>query len=273
MYRTDSGFGLSQAQRGGKDGSPEPAGESYREAGQLVSLRAGAVTSAGNVFVKRDHSYRLVNGATIAPPPIIKLQFTIKRVIDIVGAGVGLIVLLPLLIAITIAIRLDSQGPIIFWQIRWGKHLRKVRIYKFRTMRADLSDRAGIRQVVPNDSRVTRVGAFLRKTNLDELPQLFNILIGDMSFVGPRCHPIGMLAAGMPYEKLVPRYHERHAMLPGLTGLAQAKGFRGPTVNPVAAKKRIALDLHYVNRFSLWLDLKIVALTLWREARRMGNGL
>ena len=112
---------------------------------------------------------------------------------------------------------------------------------------------------------MTRVGHWLRRTSLDELPQLVNVLKGDMSLVGPRCHAIGMRAAGKLYEELVPDYHERHLVRPGITGLAQMRGLRGPTVLASKSRARIACDIHYVDNFSLLLDLKIIAGTIRSE--------
>ena len=190
-----------------------------------------------------------------------------KRTIDIAFALVALVCLLPLLLTVSVLIRLDSPGPILFTQIRWGKDCRKIRVYKFRSMRIDNCDVTGVLQTRPNDPRITRMGAVIRRTNSDELPQLLNVLKGDMSLVGPRCHAIGMLAAGIPYEDLVPNYHRRHQVKPGITGLAQMRGLRGPTERAAKARARIACDLHYIDHFSLKLDLKIMALTLWNELR------
>ena len=190
-----------------------------------------------------------------------------KRTIDIAFALVALVCLLPLLLTVSVLIRLDSPGPILFTQIRWGKDCRKIRVYKFRSMRIDNCDVTGVLQTRPNDPRITRMGAVIRRTNIDELPQLLNVLKGDMSLVGPRCHAIGMLAAGIPYEDLVPYYHRRHQVNPGITGLAQMRGLRGPTERAAKARARIACDLHYIDHFSLKLDLKIMALTLWNELR------
>jgi len=128
-----------------------------------------------------------------------------------------------------------------------------------------------VKQTVKNDPRITRLGAFLRKTNLDEIPQLYNVLRGDMSLVGPRCHAIGMLASGVLYEELVPEYHRRHVMRPGLTGLAQMRGLRGPTDRPSKARARIHADLYYVENFSFMFDLMILVGTLRSELTR-GQG-
>lgn len=190
-----------------------------------------------------------------------------KRLFDIAASGAALVVLSPFLLVMALLIRLDSPGSPLFSQLRWGKDGRKIRIYKFRSMRADMHDVSGVKQTVAGDPRITRIGAFLRRSNIDELPQLFNVLKGDMSLVGPRCHAIGMLAAGVPYEELVPDYHARHCMRPGLTGLAQMRGLRGPTDRPGKARARIASDLYYIENFSLWLDMRIIAGTIVSELK------
>lgn len=187
-------------------------------------------------------------------------------------ASLALLVLSPLLIVLAVLVMSDTPGPAFFVQERWGRRGKKIRVLKFRTMYADDGDAAGTIQAAPNDPRVTRLGRLLRRTNMDELPQLVNVLRGDMSLIGPRCHAIGMLGGGMPYEELVPEYHLRHEMRPGITGLAQASGYRGPTVDPERARSRIELDLFYVRRFSLWLDLKIAVRTIASEWRG-GTGL
>jgi lipopolysaccharide/colanic/teichoic acid biosynthesis glycosyltransferase len=136
---------------------------------------------------------------------------------------------------------------------------------KFRTMFVDAGDASGIVQTTANDSRVTPLGRFLRAKSIDELPQLFNVLVGDMSIVGPRPHVEGMLAGGRPYEELVPYYRLRHHMRPGLSGWAQANGLRGPTTDAAVAKARIDHDLAYIQNFSLMLDAEIIVLTIKRE--------
>lgn len=193
------------------------------------------------------------------------VQLRIKRLMDIFISAVALMVLLPVLVLIAVIIRCESRGSPLFSQIRWGKDEKEIRIYKFRSMRAEHCDPTGVLQTVKNDSRITRVGAFIRRTNLDELPQLWNVLKGDMSLVGPRCHAIGMQAGGMLYEELVPDYHQRHIMRPGLTGLAQMRGLRGPTDRPARARARIAADLHYVNNFSVAFDMRIIIGTIVSE--------
>lgn len=197
-------------------------------------------------------------------------QAAAKRIIDIFLSFCALALLSPAFFALVLTIRLESPGPAIFTQYRWGRNAKPFKVYKFRSMAADATDSG--RQAVRNDARVTRIGAILRRTNIDELPQLLNVLKGDMSLVGPRCHPLEMLAGGMPYEILVPDYHCRHLVRPGLTGLAQVHGLRGPTTDAAAAIARVKHDLEYIREFSIWLDLKIIALTLRNELRVGGTG-
>jgi len=195
----------------------------------------------------------------------------LKRALDIIGASAGLILLIPLLLAISIAIKATSRGPVIFRQERHGLNGKVFTIFKFRTMYTHLGDGSGVAQTVSGDPRVTRVGAFLRKSNFDELPQLLNVLKGEMSLVGPRPHVPGMLAAGMAYEDFDSRYMSRHQVRPGITGLAQVSGCRGETADPVSARKRLEYDLDYLENQSLLLDLKIIAQTISREFFH-GNG-
>jgi lipopolysaccharide/colanic/teichoic acid biosynthesis glycosyltransferase len=194
-----------------------------------------------------------------------RTQLAAKRVIDILASATALLVLLPLFLTLAVLIRIDSPGPVFFRQVRWGQNGKKIQVYKFRSMRNDLGDPTGVAQTVRNDPRITNIGATLRRTNLDELPQLINVLKGDMSLVGPRCHAVNMLAAGRLYEDLVPNYHQRHQMRPGITGLAQMRGLRGPTDRADKARARIACDIYYVANFNLWLDFKIVIGTIVSE--------
>lgn len=201
------------------------------------------------------------------PSAFLRGQFALKRTMDIAGASIALVALAPVLMTVALLVKLDSRGPVLFSQVRWGMNGRKIRVYKFRSMRAELGDATGVAQTVKNDPRITRIGAVLRRTNIDELPQLINVLKGDMSLVGPRCHAIGMLAAGRLYEELVPHYHMRHRMRPGITGLAQMRGLRGPTDRSDKARARIVSDLYYVDNFSVWLDIKIMVGTVISELR------
>lgn len=191
----------------------------------------------------------------------------VKRWFDVTAALLGLIALAPLLLLIAAIIKLTSQGPVFFRQNRVGYGNQLFQIYKFRSMYIDRCDHSGVAQTKPSDDRVTPIGRFIRRTSIDELPQLINVLLGDMSLVGPRPHVPGMLAAGVHYEDLVPNYAGRHRVRPGITGLAQVNGLRGPTVNAAVAIARVERDLEYVETQNLMLDIKIIALTVWKELR------
>jgi lipopolysaccharide/colanic/teichoic acid biosynthesis glycosyltransferase len=188
-----------------------------------------------------------------------------KRGLDIVGAACGLLLFAPLLFGIAIAIKATSPGPVFFRQKRYGYHNRRFWVLKFRTMYAHLGDERGTQQTTTGDKRITPVGRILRKSSLDELPQLINVLKGDMSLVGPRPHVPGMLAGGMLYEQLTPYYFQRHIMRPGVTGLAQVMGYRGSTSVAISAIERLDYDLRYIATWSLLLDIKIIVRTALRE--------
>lgn len=194
-----------------------------------------------------------------------------KRLIDVLGAGFGLLLLSPLLVAVAAIIKLTDAGPVFFRQERTGLDNKPFEIFKFRSMYAECCDHSGKIQATANDPRVTPIGRVIRKTNIDELPQLINVLLGHMSLVGPRPHVPHMLAAGVPYEELVPGYERRHAMRPGITGLAQASGLRGPTTEVEPAVMRIVRDIEYIRDFSIWLDIRILFRTVISEVVR-GNG-
>ena len=174
-----------------------------------------------------------------------------------------LLALSPLLAIVAAAIKLDSPGPVIFRQRRNGFNGRQFEIYKFRTMNV-LEDGAVIRQAKKRDNRVTAVGRLLRRSSIDELPQLFNVLKGDMSLVGPRPHA---LAHDDEYGKLIANYAFRHHVKPGITGWAQVNGFRGETLRIESMMERIEADLWYINNWSLWLDLRIMLATCLEVAR------
>jgi Undecaprenyl-phosphate glucose phosphotransferase len=190
------------------------------------------------------------------------IRAILKRTMDLTLSVTGAVVLIPTFVAISVAIRLDSPGPVFFKQRRHGYMNEEVLVWKFRSMRVETSDYAATRQVTADDDRVTRVGRFLRRTSLDELPQLWNVIRGEMSLVGPRPHAIGMLSGGDDASKLVETYAHRHRMKPGLTGWAAVNGSRGPVDTAEAVRQRVTLDLEYVERQSLWLDLAIIARTL-----------
>lgn len=188
-----------------------------------------------------------------------------KRAFDIVGSLLILLFLLPLLLFVALLIRISSPGPALFRQTRLGKDGKEFTIFKFRSMYLSACSEDGIAQTVSGDPRVMPIGAFIRRTSIDELPQLLNVLLGDMSLVGPRPHVKGQLAEGRRYDDILPYYNYRLTMRPGLTGWAQANGYRGPTDNMHRARMRIEHDVAYIQNFSLLLDLKIILKTLRRE--------
>ena len=181
-----------------------------------------------------------------------------KRMFDIAISVIGLIFLAPLLIAISIVIKLTGPGPVVFSQLRTGLGGRTFVIYKFRTM-STLENGSRIVQACRGDNRVTRVGSFLRRSSLDELPQLWNVLIGDMSIVGPRPHAV---AHDQYYGALLPDYRDRFRAKPGITGLAQCNGARGPTETLDKMSRRIRLDLAYIERWSLAMEARILVKTV-----------
>ncbi|WP_297977636.1 sugar transferase [uncultured Amaricoccus sp.] len=191
-----------------------------------------------------------------------RLSWRLKAVMDRVGAFVLLLMIAPLMAFIALAVRLDSPGPILFRQPRFGAGRSVVVVSKFRTMRPEGTDIGGRRQATRGDDRVTRVGRFLRKTCLDELPQIWDVLCGRMSLVGPRPHPLHLEVEGQPIESLIPDYHQRHAVRPGITGLAQIRGNRGPLENLAMGRERIRYDVEYIEGHSLWLDIRILFKTL-----------
>ena len=185
-------------------------------------------------------------------------QSRIKRVIDFFGAGIGFLVLLPVLSVIALAILLESRGPIFFRQRRSGRDGKVFVIYKFRTMHV-LEDGSDIVQATRNDGRTTAVGRFLRRSSIDELPQLLNVLKGEMSLVGPRPHA---LAHDVYYGELVSGYESRFRTKPGLTGLAQVSGLRGQTLVVGAMAARIEKDLEYIREWTFFMDIKILLKTV-----------
>jgi Undecaprenyl-phosphate glucose phosphotransferase len=195
-------------------------------------------------------------------PPLSRLQRAAKRVFDVFVAAVGLVILAPLLAIVAIAVKLDSPGPVLFRQTRHGYNNETIKVFKFRSM-TRLEDGNDFVQAVRNDSRVTRVGAILRRTNIDELPQLINVLRGEMSIVGPRPHAT---AHNKMFEGKISVFSRRHVVKPGITGWAQVNGCRGATATIEQMQRRVEHDLYYIDNWSFWLDLRIMVMTLFSKS-------
>lgn len=213
-------------------------------------------------FTPRAYSY--VGGVPVfdmADRPISDWNLVFKWVFDKVVALVALVLLSPVMVATAIAIKLDSPGPVFFKQRRHGFNNQLIEMYKFRSMRTDLLDSDATKLVTKGDARVTRVGRFIRKTSIDELPQLFNVLKGELSIVGPRPHALAAKADNKLYYEAVEGYFARHRVKPGMTGWAQIHGWRGETDTVEKIMQRVSHDLYYIENWSLWLDIVIVALT------------
>jgi len=187
----------------------------------------------------------------------------VKAVEDRLFSAVLLAAMAPMMTVIAVLIKLDSRGPIFFVQPRFGYRSKVINVIKFRTMHADRADYSGAQRTIPNDPRVTRVGRILRLLSLDEIPQLFNVLRGDMSLIGPRPHAVSMKVAGSRlYSEAVDFYHLRHLVKPGITGLAQVNGSRGEVDTLYKAHARIVYDLYYIEHWSARMDMKILLKTV-----------
>jgi len=189
-------------------------------------------------------------------------HIAIKRLTDIAISSLALLVGAPFLLLLAIIIKLDSRGPVLFKQPRHGFNNRVFDVYKFRSMAKDKEDINAANQVTQNDPRVTRIGRIIRKTSLDELPQLFNVLKGEMSLVGPRPHAVGMRTQGKDSIELVEEYAHRHKVKPGMTGWAQINGSRGALETAEDIGRRVRLDVDYIERSNFFLDLYIMAMTI-----------
>lgn len=185
-----------------------------------------------------------------------------KRLEDMLVSSLALLSLAPVMMVVAIAIKLDSPGPVLFRQKRYGYNNRLIEVCKFRSMHQDQADANAETQTTRGDARITRVGRFIRKTSLDELPQLFNVFAGSMSMVGPRPHATATKAAGILFEEAVKEYTSRHRVKPGITGLAQINGYRGETDTLEKIEKRVEFDLEYIENWSVWFDLYILFRTV-----------
>lgn len=198
----------------------------------------------------------------VAEPPLQGWAPVLKRGEDVLLSALALLLLAPLMALIALAVKLDSPGPVLFRQKRYGYNQRLIEVFKFRSMHHHLRDEHAAQQTGRDDPRVTRIGRFIRKTSLDELPQLFNVLAGSMSLVGPRPHATATKAANVLFEDAVQEYVARHRVKPGITGLAQVNGYRGETDTIEKIQRRVEYDLEYIENWSLWLDLSILLRTL-----------
>lgn len=197
----------------------------------------------------------------LAEPALSDWSHFVKSVEDKILAAAVVFFIAPLMICIALAIKLDSPGPVFFRQRRYGFNNRIFIAYKFRTMHVHMSDESARALTAPGDVRVTRVGAFLRRTSLDEVPQFLNVLKGDMSVVGPRPHALGAKAGAKLYHDVFAKYAHRHRVKPGITGWAQINGWRGATDTVEQLEKRVEADLYYIENWSIWLDLRIILAT------------
>jgi Undecaprenyl-phosphate glucose phosphotransferase len=226
---------------------------------QMLPVDVQVFPDFGGASISARHIQRIGDASVITTvsKPISEWGAFLKMIEDYVIGAICLVLALPAMVVIAVAIKLDSEGPVFFRQRRHGYNHRVIEVLKFRTMRV-LEDGESVRQATKNDSRVTRVGAFLRRTSLDELPQFWNVIRGEMSVVGPRPHAI---AHNTYYGKLIEKYANRHRVKPGITGWAQVHGFRGETSDSDMMSKRVGYDLAYIENWSIWLDLKIVIMT------------
>jgi Undecaprenyl-phosphate glucose phosphotransferase len=237
-----------------------------RELADKLSVLPNEVT----LFLAQDASGRSAALSRIEESPLADLRGPEsvdrkalgKRLQDLVLGVPILVTIAPLLGLISVLIKLDSRGPVFFRQRRHGFNNEEIVVWKFRSMRADAADARAERQVTADDDRVTRVGRFLRKTSLDELPQLLNVVRGEMSLVGPRPHAVGMKTGDVESNRLVAEYAHRHRIKPGMTGWAAINGSRGPLHEASEVQRRVELDVDYIARQSLRLDLRIMAMTV-----------
>jgi putative colanic acid biosynthesis UDP-glucose lipid carrier transferase len=218
-------------------------------------LCAGGDQDAGHAVPYLGQNFTLV-----APRALSMSQHLAKRTLDLLIAVPAMALLSPLLLAIAIAVRMDSPGGALFRQSRIGRNGRPFKMYKFRSMVAGHEGDGSATQ--RHDPRVTRLGRWLRSTSLDELPQLINVTLGSMSIVGPRPHIATHRVEDGVFAEMVPEYAIRHRMTPGITGLAQISGMRGGIETLERARRNVALDLTYIRHWSLWLDVKIILRTL-----------
>jgi Undecaprenyl-phosphate glucose phosphotransferase len=230
-----------------------PAGIHIVPVDALETLASAQINEFGNF--KTIQVYR---------PPLSAFDLFIKRTFDLVCAIFGLIALSPLFLLVSIAIKLETRGPVFFRQKRHGFNNEEIRVFKFRSMNS--TDDVPFKQAIRNDPRVTRFGSIIRGTNIDELPQLFNVFLGEMSIVGPRPHATAHNAL---FSDVIAPFSRRHKVKPGITGWAQVNGFRGATDTIEKMQRRIEYDLHYVDNWSFLFDMKIILMTIFSKRAYM----
>jgi polysaccharide biosynthesis protein PslA len=242
------------------------------EADRIAGIRTEVARIVADVYLVSDALWLPQSSSASSDELLIAVERPLrhwralqKLVFDQIVAMLALLALLPLLLTVAVLIKLDSPGPVFFRQPRIGFNNRTFRIYKFRTMYHHMADLLADCQTTRGDARITRLGKWLRRFSIDELPQLLNVLQGDMSLVGPRPHAPNTKAAGTLFEAAVPGYAARHRVKPGITGWAQVNGWRGETQTTEQIRKRVELDLQYIQNWSLGLDVKILILTVLRE--------
>lgn len=207
--------------------------------------------------------YQRIASLEIQRAPLSATECTVKRVVDLAVGSVALLLFTPIFLLTAIAIRLDGNGPVFFLQNRKGFNGRQFVMFKFRTMTVQENGEV-VTQATRNDPRVTKIGRLLRAASIDELPQLLNVLRGDMSLIGPRPHA---LAHDNQFEQLLEAYAFRHHVKPGMTGWAQVNGLRGATPSVELIARRVEMDLWYINNWSLWLDVQILVKTFFEVIR------
>jgi Undecaprenyl-phosphate glucose phosphotransferase len=233
-----------------------------------VSLRVLAPEGYENFQVLDSRRYGDIGTFRVMGKPLDEVAALIKRIEDLLIATFCLLVTLPLMLVIALCIKLDSRGPVLFRQKRLGANNLPFDLLKFRSMYVEQTDPLGRQLTRAGDPRITRVGRFLRMTSMDELPQLINVLRGDMSLVGPRPHPLAASAAGISYARAISEYPIRHRVKPGITGWAQVNGWRGETTTVEQIRQRVEHDLYYIENWSLTFDLVILGRTVFAVLSR-----
>jgi Undecaprenyl-phosphate glucose phosphotransferase len=234
-----------------------------------VALRVLAPDGYENFRVLDSRRYGDIGTFRVMDKPLDEVAALVKRIEDVVIATICLLITLPLMLVIALAIKLDSRGPALFRQKRLGANNLPFNLLKFRSMYLEQTDPLGHQLTRTGDPRITRVGRFLRMTSLDELPQLINVVKGEMSLVGPRPHALAASAAGVAYARAISDYPIRHRVKPGITGWAQVNGWRGETTTIEQIRQRVEHDLYYIENWSLGLDLLILGRTLFTVLSRV----